>query len=288
VVTKTSPCSPTDKRVGSIGYRNPDNHDFDLVSGSPAIDAGDPADHPATDIEGLGRRGAPDAGAHEFGGIHGGGGGPSGGSGPTSRRGLVGAWNFDEAAGLAVRDSSGAANHGTISGATHVAGRFGRALRFDGRNDVVKMRDSGSLDLSRAMTLEAWVRPAARGTHWRPVVVKQRRSGAAYGLFSAGRRGGGSLVTTSSRKTLGGRVRGGRAKWRHLATTWNGRTLRLYVDGKLVSRRRLSRHAVNSAGQLRIGGGAGRWFKGAIDDVRIYRRALTTAEVRSDRLTPVG
>jgi hypothetical protein len=200
----------------------------------------------------------------------------------------VAAWNFNEPAGIAVRDSSGAGNHGTISGAAHIEGRFGRALRFDGRNDVVRVADSGSLDVSRAMTLEAWVRTPVPGSRWRPVVVKQRRAGAAYGLFSAGRKGGGSLVTTSSRKTLGGRARSGGGKWRHLATTWNGRTLRLYVDGRLVGRRRLSRHAVKSAGPLRIGAGAGRFFKGAIDDVRIYRRALTTAEVRSDRLTPIG
>lgn len=285
VVTKTRPCSSTDKSVGSIGYRNPDNHDFGLASSSPAIDAGDPSDHPATDIEGLGRRGAPDAGAHEFGGIRFGGGPPTT---QGSRRGLVGAWGFNEGAGIAARDNSGAGNHGTVAGAAHIEGRFGRGLRFDGRNDVVRVADSASLDLSRAMTLEAWVRSAAGGSRWRPVVVKQRRFAPAYGLFSSGRNGGGSLVTTSRRKTLGGRARSAGRKWRHLASTWNGRTLRLYVDGRLVGKRRLSRHAVKSAGPLRIGAGNGRWFKGAIDEVRIYRRALTVAELRSDRLTPIG
>jgi hypothetical protein len=46
VVTKSRPCASTDRRVSRIGYRNPDNHDFSLVSGSPAINAGDPSDHP--------------------------------------------------------------------------------------------------------------------------------------------------------------------------------------------------------------------------------------------------
>ena len=50
--------------------------------------------------------------------------------------GLVGAWGFDETSGTTAADASPSANTGTISGATRTtAGRFGRALSFDGVND---------------------------------------------------------------------------------------------------------------------------------------------------------
>jgi hypothetical protein len=71
-------CGVTDKRVSPdsstriaqapFGWLSPATHDFRLTAGSPAIDAGDPDDHPMTDRDGLLRVGAPDAGAHEFGG----------------------------------------------------------------------------------------------------------------------------------------------------------------------------------------------------------------------------
>jgi hypothetical protein len=281
VVTKSRPCASTDRRVGRIGYRNPDNHDFSLVSGSPAIDAGDPSDHPATDIAGLGRRGAPDAGAYEFNGIR------RGGSPPPRRSrngGLVGAWSFNEASGRQAVDGSGRGNNGRIFGAARIAGRFGRALHFDGANDFVAIRDAASFDFKRGMTLEAWVRPTGGPRRWRPVIVKQRRSGAAYGLFTAGRKGRASARLRTTRiKKVAGRPARTRSGWRHLASTWNGKVLRLYVDGRLVAKKRLSKRAAKSGGRLLIGGSRGGSFKGAIDEVRIYRRALKPGRIRADR-----
>ena len=89
-----------------------------------------------------------------------------------SPRGPVGAWGFDETRGKTARDSSGTGNAGRLSGAVRTRGRFGGGLSFDGRSDWVTVADDPSLDLTRAMTLEAWVRPAARGA--RSVLVKER------------------------------------------------------------------------------------------------------------------
>ncbi len=63
-------CGPTDRRVAGAltQFINPGAHNWHLAAGAAAIDAGDPADAPTTDREGLGRAGQPDAGAHEFGG----------------------------------------------------------------------------------------------------------------------------------------------------------------------------------------------------------------------------
>jgi hypothetical protein len=87
--------------------------------------------------------------------------------------GLVAGYAFDAGAGTVAADSSGAGNDGEIRGATWARGRYGRALQFDGVASVVMVPSSESLDLSRAMTLSAWVRPSAPQTGWRTIVQRQ-------------------------------------------------------------------------------------------------------------------
>ena len=104
---------------------------------------------------------------------------------PTT--GLVAAYGFDEASGASVTDSSGKGNTGSIAGATRsTSGKYRGALSFDGLNDLVSIADSGSLDLTTGMTLEAWVPPlgdlqlahgAAQGTARWPHLRDLRRHG---------------------------------------------------------------------------------------------------------------
>ncbi len=76
--------------------------------------------------------------------------------------GLVAAYGFDQTTGTTLTDVSGLSNHGSVSGATWTtSGRYGSALSFDGVNDLVSVADAASLDLTNAMTVEAWVRPTA-------------------------------------------------------------------------------------------------------------------------------
>src|SRR5207244_2842210 len=72
----------------------------------------------------------------------------------------VAGYGFDEASGTTVTDSSGKGNTGTITSATRVAGKYGSGLSFNGSNAWVTIADSASLDLTGAMTLEAWLKPA--------------------------------------------------------------------------------------------------------------------------------
>ena len=71
-----------------------------------------------------------------------------------------------------------------------------------------------------------------------------------------------------------------RTPGRHLATTYDGASLRLYVDGALVSPRPSAAQWRTHRGALKIGGNAiwPEWFSGRIDDLRVYNRALTAAE----------
>jgi hypothetical protein len=66
--TQVSPAASTRTSTAPFGWADPERSDFRLTAGSPAIDAGDPGDAPATDIDGNARDARPDAGAHELGG----------------------------------------------------------------------------------------------------------------------------------------------------------------------------------------------------------------------------
>jgi Concanavalin A-like lectin/glucanases superfamily len=210
---------------------------------------------------------------------------------PPPSTGLVGAWGFDEANGATATDVSGAGNNGTLSGATRVAGRFGGGLSFDGSNDWVTVPDAASLDLTTGITTEAWVRPTALGTTWRTVVIKEQPAQLSYALYAnTSTTRPSAHVFTSSDVGLRGPAALPLNTWSHLASTWDGLTLRLYVNGTQVASSPLAGTAVTSNSPLRIGGTVvwPEWFNGVIDDVRVYNRALSAAEIASDRNTPVG
>jgi Concanavalin A-like lectin/glucanases superfamily/Galactose oxidase-like, Early set domain/Bacterial Ig domain/Glyoxal oxidase N-terminus/Galactose oxidase, central domain len=209
---------------------------------------------------------------------------------PPPRTGLVGAWSFD-AAGSVAADASPSANNGTVSGATWTAaGRIGGALTFDGVNDRVDVPDSASLDLTGAMTVEAWVRPTAT-TGWRTVLMKERTNGLAYALYSNNDQGRPEVDV----RIVADRVAAGPAalpanQWTHLAATYDGATLRIYVNGTSVGSRPQTGATTVSASPLRIGGNAvwSEWFAGSIDEVRVYNRALSATEIQGDMTAPIG
>src|SRR5262249_40981490 len=78
--------------------------------------------------------------------------------------------------------------------------------------------------------------------------------------------------------------------WTHLAATYDGATMRLYVNGALAATKAGSGSLLTSTNQLQIGGDSiyGQDLKGAIDEVRVYNTALSQAQVQSDMNTPLG
>jgi Concanavalin A-like lectin/glucanases superfamily/Bacterial Ig domain len=204
--------------------------------------------------------------------------------------GLVAAYGFDES-GTAVGDASGSGNNGTISGATRTAaGKYGGALSFDGVNDSVSIADSASLDLTTGMTLEAWVQPTATND-WRTVLLKERSGGFGYALYGGTdtNRPGAFAEIGSEREARGTAALAVNA-WTHLAATYDGAQLRLYVNGAQAASLAVSGSMTTTTGALKIGGNAvwGEWFKGLIDEVRVYSRALTAAEIQADMNRPLG
>jgi hypothetical protein len=203
---------------------------------------------------------------------------------------LVAAYNFDEGSGTTVVDRSGHGNNGTISGATWAAGRSGGALRFDGINDLVTIADAASLDLTSGMTLMAWVNPTA-ASGWRTVLLKETTGELAYGLYASEPAGRPSSWVRSGNTshTAAGTAPVPTNTWTHLAATFDGAMLRIYVNGTPIGTSTVGTSVTTTALPLRIGGNLvwAEWFAGLIDDVRVYNRPLSGSEIQAAMPTPV-
>ena len=148
--------------------------------------------------------------------------------------------------------------------------------------------DAPSLDLTNSMTLEAWVRPATLAGAWRTVLMKEQAGNLVYDLY-AGRTGSPAAPLSevyAAGSPVAAQATTGLAlnTWSHLASTYDGEIVRLYVNGIQVATQAAVGDLPNSTGALRIGGNNiwTEWFDGQIDEVRVYGRALTGAEIQTD------
>ena len=209
----------------------------------------------------------------------------------ASTPGLIAAYSFNEGSGTTLTDRNGHGHTGTLTGPTWTtAGRNGGGLSFDGVNDSVRINDHAELDLTNGMTLEAWVRPTTLGNTWRTVVFKEQASHMTYALYAStdnGRPTGQAYV--GGERDARGPAALATATWTHLATTYDGTTVRLYVNGTEVRALAAAGSMSTSTGALKLGGNAlwNEWFSGTMDDVRIYNRALTPAQIQADMAAPV-
>jgi glucose/arabinose dehydrogenase/chitodextrinase len=208
---------------------------------------------------------------------------------PPTPAGLVGAWAFDEGFGFTTADASGNGNIGTITGATWTQGRYGNALSFNGADSIVRVASAASLNLTGAMTLSAWIKPTATQSGWRTILQRQAD---AYFLDAGGdaalRPAGGGTLGTSTQYVSGPTANPVDA-WTHLALTYDGATLRLYVNGTQAATRAAAGAIQTTTNPLWIGGNSpyGEYFQGLIDEVRVYDRALTPTEIQTDLNTPI-
>jgi outer membrane protein assembly factor BamB len=211
----------------------------------------------------------------------------------------VGYWKFDEGSGAVAHDSSGNANDGTLmNGPQWVAGVSGTALSFDGVDDYLGISSSASLAIvGHQVTVETWFRPAvtidANNTPFSNLIDK----GHEY-VFQMGQDGHGNPTANgkiwfavilgnangwNGIQTITGKWKAG--VWYHLAGTYDGASLGIYVNGVLETSEALTGELYASSTPLSIGsvfGGSGDFTKGAMDEVKIYNYARTPGEIQAD------
>ncbi len=205
---------------------------------------------------------------------------------------LVGHWAMDEASGTLLVDSSGYSNNGTITGTvSRVPGIRGRALAFDGATTYVTAPHSSSLNITNAITLAAWVRPEVYATQ---DLVKKATNGTTdgYELSLATSTGNPpkrpfvrfNQVTSADTCRLSARAASEYpidGRWVHYAATYDGTTIRFYINGLLDTSKTASLTIASNSLPLSIGGQSdgARKFTGQLDDVHVYNRALSAPEI---------
>jgi uncharacterized repeat protein (TIGR01451 family) len=210
---------------------------------------------------------------------------------PASNPTLIAAYSFDEGSGTTLNDLSGRGNNGTIANGTWASsGKYGSALTFNGTSTMVTIPDAASLHLTTAMTLSAWVNPTANSSAWRDVIYKGVDNYYLAGSSANGGRPVIGMTITSPPTESYGTAQLALNTWTHLAATFDGTTLRLFVNGSQVSTQARSGEIVTSTNPLQIGGDSffGQFFQGMIDEVRVYSAALTPAQIQADMAVAVG
>ena len=200
--------------------------------------------------------------------------------------GLVAAYSFNEGSGTTALDVSGNGHPGTLVGATWTtSGRYGGALSFDGTSGRVDLGSLGTFYQS-GFTLEAWVKKAT-DTKKDVAVVGTWTGPAAGPMIWVDHVEGRYRLTTG--QGLESYLDSGEtpvaATWQHLAATFDGSVARFYIDGTEVADRTIS-GGLGSGNTWRVGAYDGTptgFFDGVIDEIRIYSRALSAAEIVTDR-----
>jgi concanavalin A-like lectin/glucanase superfamily protein len=207
---------------------------------------------------------------------------------------LVAAYGFDEGSGSVLHDAT--VNHldGTLAGQTWTAsGRHGGALTFNA--NYVTVPDSSALDLTAGVTIEAWVYPTVTLGSWATVALKETPGNMVYALYAVGASRPAGWIADGG--TFGHEAGTKPAKnvWTHVAMTYDAAAaeIKIYTGGVLRGQGDFgtNRTIDTSGGVLRIGGNAvwpGEWFRGRIDELRIYSRPLSAAEIAADMTTPIG
>lgn len=216
----------------------------------------------------------------------------------TQVQGLVAAYSFDEASGATANDSSGQGNTATLNnGVASVVGKNGRAASFDGVNDYITIPNSASTNISgSALTLSMWINPQPIASGDSVVIGKFWNATMSSPYYQYGLELGGGSRTDFIVGTAAGQLvaSGGTTlpynQWSHLAVTFDGSQVRTYVNGTLVNTQALSATITARGNPIRIGADAStaQFYKGMLDDLRIYNRVLTQAEIQTDTTTPVG
>lgn len=232
-----------------------------------------------------------------------------------SDEGLVLHFDFDSDEGGVVSDLSAEGNNGIVNGAQWTAqGALGSAgCYYFGGDDLIEVPDSDSLDIQGTeLTISAWVHPTEfEGDVHRPVVSKwandyygpvrtwylRLRDGIPSAAWSWNGEGWNSQL--SNYRALEGSMALLLSQWTHVVVTLKSGNASIYINGQLDASSpdgSFPEGFYNSQRPVFIGAGdmsAGndpirRYFKGYIDEVRVYDRALPQEEVEFLYLGAIG
>ncbi|RKU09786.1 hypothetical protein C6503_20635 [Candidatus Poribacteria bacterium] len=206
--------------------------------------------------------------------------------------------SFDEDTiqGNIVKDQSGEGNDGIINGAAQtVPGKHGEAMEFDGTDDFVEVPliDSITFSTGDSLTVQAWVK-TDDAPRWNDIIVGNYRYGttAHWSLYvsgdnpeTRGKMGFNVWDKKGAHATVGSPDFLNDGEW-HLLTGVRDQTakkVRFYVDGELIGEVDDTTEDINSEQSIWIGEHLNRYYKGLIDEVKIWSRPLTAEEIQQSQ-----
>jgi Concanavalin A-like lectin/glucanases superfamily len=209
------------------------------------------------------------------------------------REGLIAEYRFDESVGHIAADSSGHHLDGRLEGHPQwVKGYYGNGLQFDGASDYVYVGNQAAFDVTQ-YTLTAWINTDGRtrdperqeilekaGAYW--LNIRNDSHMLRAGGFFGGCRGTPYWTYLDTATSIPLRT------WTHVASTYNGTSLTIFLNGVLSVHQTEVRPPCTTNRRLLILGAkkaeedapAEAFFSGILDEVRIYSRALSQAEIQ--------
>lgn len=212
----------------------------------------------------------------------------------SGQGGLVGYWKMDGNA----KDATPSANSGTVTGATLTTDRKGsanRAYSFNGSTNYLTVPHNAVIKPTQAITVSWWVAPSNITSTATQKMLSATEGGSYSSAITGSTADTGCLansvcfflniagtyrVVQTSRSVLSNGV------WAHIAATYNGSSLTLYVNGSAVQSGSYTGAITQAGAPLCLGVEAaasactsGQFFAGSLDDVRIYGRGLSAQEI---------
>lgn len=207
-------------------------------------------------------------------------------------------WRFDDNNGCIALDSYDD-NHGLLrpdcanSAPTWVEGKINSALFFDGIDDYVQVDDASNLNPRSAITISAWIKWAidpTTGGSWTSIVSKdgdrqyrlQHNQDNSRFEFAVRTSSGGRWLTSATTPIEN--------VWYYVVGTYDGESLKIYVNGSLENSISYSGDILQSSSPLLIGrhSNTGRNFNGIIDEVALYNRTLSANEIMDQYLQTIS
>jgi hypothetical protein len=204
------------------------------------------------------------------------------GFGAATVTGMVSQWLLDENSGTTAIDFIGG-NNASLNGSAAWApteGQVDGAVRLNGTGSYLSVGNESNFDFTNAMTVACWIKPDTFDATWQAFVCKGDYS---WRLHRSGDTNSINFACNGlSQLDVAGTTNVNDGQWHHVVGIYDGANLYVYVDGNLDGSIASTGQIANTNDPVHIGSNAsmsGREFKGLIDDVCIFNRALTAEEI---------
>jgi len=198
-------------------------------------------------------------------------------------------WTFDEDMTDIAGNIGGLCGHEiwTSTCPDLVEGKVGQAYNFDGLYDYIEMEYADFLDITNTISISAWIKTSSIGNS-RKIVDKMKFGGsfkAGYRLDLGSDNKAGFVIGNNDVVSIKDTESIADGEWHHVVGIFNGSNLFLYRDGDLINSKTtdIGYIKINDL-PLRVGVASdslSNYFKGDIDEILIYNRALSSKEVSS-------